>query len=86
MTAGDRIRNTQLFLFDMDGTLYLENDLYDFTKELLSVIRESGRRYLFVTNNSSKSVMDYIVKLEKLGIAAEYDVFLTSTQAVAYYL
>ncbi len=86
MTAEDRIRNTQLFLFDMDGTLYLENELYDFTKELLSVIRESGRRYLFVTNNSSKSVKDYIAKLEKLGIAAEYDDFLTSTQAVAFYL
>lgn len=86
MTAQDQIRNIQLFLFDMDGTLYLENELYHFTKELLRVIRESGRRYLFVTNNSSKSVKDYIFKLERLGIAAEYDDFLTSSQAVAFYL
>lgn len=86
MTNADKIRRTHLFLFDMDGTLYLENELYDFTKELLRVIRSTGRRYLFVTNNSSKSVKDYILKLERLGIAAEYDDFLTSSQAVAYYL
>ena len=86
MTATERIRQTQLFLFDMDGTLYLDNELYPFTKDLLRVIRQTGRRYLFVTNNSSKSVKDYILKLEKLGIAADYDDFLTSSQAVAYYL
>ncbi len=86
MTKAEQIRNTQLFLFDMDGTLYLDNDLYDFTIDLLKTIRESGRRYLFVTNNSSKSVRDYITKLERLGIAADYDDFLTSSQAAAYYL
>ncbi len=86
MTNADRIRSTQLFLFDMDGTLYLDNELYPFTQDLLRVIRETGRRYLFVTNNSSKSVKDYITKLDKLGISATYDDFLTSSQAVAFYL
>jgi HAD superfamily hydrolase (TIGR01450 family) len=86
MTKAERIRNTQLFLFDMDGTLYLDNELYDFTIELLKTIRATGRRYLFVTNNSSKSVKDYIVKLERLGIAATYEDFLTSSQAAAFYL
>ncbi len=86
MTKAEQIKKTKLFLFDMDGTLYLDDTLYPFTKELLQVIRASGRRYLFVTNNSSKSVKDYIIKLEKLGIPATYDDFLTSSQAVAYYL
>ena len=54
------IRNINLFLFDMDGTLYLGNRLYDFSKELLAKIREAGKKYLFMTNNSSKSVADYI--------------------------
>ncbi|MBR6557367.1 MAG: HAD family hydrolase, partial [Clostridia bacterium] len=53
--AGE-FRNIKLFLFDMDGTLYLGDRLYDFTPELLRTIRESGRRYMFMTNNSSKSV------------------------------
>ena len=39
------IRNTKLFLFDQDGTLYLGNRLYDFTADLLQTIRASGRRY-----------------------------------------
>ena len=81
-----QIKSKKLFLFDMDGTLYLGNRLYDFTQTLLDTIRECGGRYLFMTNNSSKSVKDYIDKLAKLGIASEYDDFLTSSQATAFYL
>lgn len=80
------IKRINLFLFDMDGTLYLGDRLYDFTLELLETIRASGRRYLFMTNNSSKSVDDYIKKLDKLGIAATREDFITSSQATAYYL
>lgn len=75
-----------LYLFDMDGTLYLGEQLYDFTKELLQKIKEAGKKYLFMTNNSSKSVADYVKKLERLGIEAEEDDFITSSQATAYYL
>ena len=75
-----------LFLFDMDGTLYLGDQLYEFTKELLAKIREKGKRYLFMTNNSSKSVADYVKKLAKLGIEATEEDFITSSQATAYYL
>ena len=80
------LKNIKLFLFDMDGTLYLGDRLYDFTKELLSTIKKQGKRYLFMTNNSSKSVEDYIKKLAKLGIEAEYSDFITSSQATAMYL
>lgn len=80
------LSKVKLFLFDMDGTLYIGNRLFDFTVDLLAAIRKSGRRYLFITNNSSKSVNAYVEKLEKLGIRAEYDDFLTSSQATAHYL
>ena len=80
------LKDQKLFLFDMDGTLYLGNQLYSFTKELLSTIRAKGKKYLFMTNNSSKSVVDYVKKLEKLGIDATEDDFITSSQATAYYL
>lgn len=81
-----KIINTKLFLFDMDGTLYLGDILYDFTKELLATIRQTGRRYLFMTNNSSKSVLDYVKKLARLGIEASEEDFITSSQATSYYL
>lgn len=79
-------KEIKLFLFDMDGTLYLGNRLYDFTVDLLAAIRNNGAKYLFMTNNSSKSVKDYIKKLDKLGIAADEEDFITSSQATAYYL
>lgn len=82
----ERLKNTKLFLFDMDGTLYLGDQLYTFTKDLLIKIRETGGRYLFMTNNSSKSVKAYIEKLGKLGIPADKEDFITSSQATAYYL
>ena len=80
------LESINLFLFDMDGTLYLGDRLYDFTLELLDTIRATGRRYLFMTNNSSKSVDDYIKKLSRLGICATREDFITSSQATAYYL
>ena len=70
----------------MDGTLYLGDKLFDFALELLNEIKKSGKTYLFMTNNSSKSVSDYIKKLEKLGIESAYEDFITSSQATAYYL
>lgn len=78
--------NMKLYLFDMDGTLYLGDRLYPFTIELLQKIRAVGGKYLFMTNNSSKSVADYVKKLEKLGISATREDFITSSQATAYYL
>lgn len=86
MSRKEIIKNIQLFLFDMDGTLYLGDRLFDFTKELLLKIRQSGADYLFMTNNSSKSVSAYIEKLERLGIKAVKEDFITSSQATAYYL
>ena len=80
------LKDMELYLFDMDGTLYLGNRLYDFTIELLQTIRQRGGRYLFMTNNSSKSVEDYIKKLHNLGIEATREEFMTSSQATAYYL
>ncbi len=82
----NKIKDLKLYLFDMDGTLYLGDRLFDFTCELLEKIKQSGGKYMFMTNNSSKSVADYIKKLKKLGIESTYDDFITSSQATAYYL
>ncbi|MBQ4321589.1 MAG: HAD family hydrolase, partial [Oscillospiraceae bacterium] len=54
MEKREILRSKRLYLFDMDGTLYLGSRLYDFTIELLETLKATGRKYLFVTNNSSK--------------------------------
>lgn len=76
----------KLFLLDMDGTLYLGNRLFDGTVDFLNEVRRRGGRSVFVTNNSSKSVTDYVQKLASLGIAASESDFLTSSQATGEYL
>lgn len=86
MEKNELLKSKKLYLFDMDGTLYLGDRLYDFTIELLETLKATGRKYLFMTNNSSKSVEDYIKKLAKLGIPSTRDDFITSSQATAYYL
>ena len=86
MEKNELIRSKRLWLFDMDGTLYLGDRIYGFTRELLATLRATGRRYLFMTNNSSKSVADYVKKLARLGIEATEEDFITSSQATAYYL
>ncbi len=86
MDSAELLRSMRLFLFDMDGTLYLGDELFPFTKPLLKAIRDSGATYLFMTNNSSKSVEDYVKKLARLGIDADREDFITSSQATAYYL
>jgi len=86
MNINEKINDLKLFLFDMDGTLYLGDHLFDFTVELLEKLRASGKRYMFMTNNSSKSVNDYIKKLQELGIKSDHEDFVTSSEATAYYL
>lgn len=76
----------RLFLFDMDGTIYKEETLFKGTEELLNIIEEIGGRYVFVTNNSSRSVVDYIGKVKQFGIKVDIDNFFTSAQATVLYL
>jgi len=80
------VQNLKLYLFDMDGTLYIGEKLFDFTADLLAAIKERGASYMFITNNSAKSVSDYVKKLKRLGIDADESEFFTSSQATAYYL
>ncbi len=77
----ETLKKVKLFLLDMDGTIYLDNDLFDGTLEFLEYVKSIGGRYIFLTNNSSKSVDKYIEKLAGMGINATKDDFLTSVDA-----
>ena len=80
------LKKKRLFLLDMDGTIYLDNDLFDGTLDFLRMVKERGGKYLFVTNNSSKSTAAYVKKLKAIGIDACEDDFLTSTDATVAYI
>lgn len=76
----------KLFLLDMDGTLYLDEQLLNGATELLAYIRSYGGTYLYLTNNSSRGVEAYVEKMRRLGIYAEPADFLTSVDATIDHL
>ena len=53
---------------DMDGTIYMGSNLFPFTKGFLQDMTDAGIGYSFLTNNPTKSVADYLHKLEGMGI------------------
>lgn len=84
--SANKLKEKTLYLLDMDGTIYNENEIFDGTLEFLEEIEKRGGQYVFITNNSSKSVEDYVQKVRAMGIKAEYENFYTSGQATAMYL
>lgn len=79
----EKIRHVAL---DMDGTIYNGGTLFPFTVDVLNRMKKNGIRYSFLTNNSSKSRRDYLLHLEKMGVAATEDEIYTSGQATIDYL
>ena len=76
------LKGKKLFLLDMDGTIYLDEELFPGTIPFLDAVRAAGGRCLFLTNNSSRSVDAYIAKLARMGIPSLRDDFLTSVDAL----
>lgn len=70
---------------DMDGTIYLGSTLFPFTVDFLDSMKNAGVDYSFLTNNPTKSVADYLKKLEGMGIHADQDnMYTTSLAAIDY--
>ncbi|MCR4594578.1 MAG: HAD-IIA family hydrolase [Clostridiales bacterium] len=80
------LKDKRLFLLDMDGTVYTGDTPFDGVNDFLSYIEEVGGRYIFITNNSSRSVKDYVIKLSGMGIKVDENNFFTSSQATAMYV
>ena len=80
------LKNKELFLFDMDGTIYLDNDLICGALDTLNKIIKLKKKYIFLTNNSSKSKQDYLDKLKKLNIIVDETSVFTSGMAMGIYL
>ena len=78
-----RLSKIKHLALDMDGTIYLGSTLFPFTLDFLASMKENGGRYSFLTNNPTKSVGDYLKKLEAMGIKAdEENMYTTSLAAI----
>ena len=80
------LKDKRLFLLDMDGTIYLDDRLFDGTAEFLAHVQAIGGRAMYLTNNSSKSVESSVDKLSRMGLRAAPEDFLTSVNATVLYL
>lgn len=81
-----QLSQKRLFLLDMDGTIYLSDRLFDRVPEFLARVRGSGGRAVFLTNNSSRGVEDYIEKLRAMGIETAREDYVTSVDAAIRHL
>ena len=81
-----KLRTCELFLFDMDGTLYLGDDVFPGSISLMEDLPRLGKRYIYLTNNSSRAGTDYIVRLKNFGFPCEAENVFTSGMATALYL
>lgn len=81
----EKLSKIKRLALDMDGTIYLGSTLFPFTLDFLSSMKEAGVGYSFLTNNPTRSVADYLKKLEKMGIVATEDnMYTTSLAAIDY--
>lgn len=80
------LQNIRCFALDMDGTIYLGEKWIDGAVDFLARVAETGRKYIFMTNNSSKSASAYIEKLSRMGLVITDDMLITSGQATIRYL
>ena len=81
-----KCRKIKHVALDMDGTIYLGSKLFPFTLGFLKDLEDMGIKYSFLTNNPTKSVADYLLKIEKLGIKATPEEMYTSSVAAIDYL
>lgn len=82
----EKLRQKKLFILDLDGTIYLSDKLIKGADDFLETIKQSGKDFIFLTNNSSRSGKVYVEKLKGLGIDVEESQVMTSGKATILYL
>ena len=76
----------KLFIFDMDGTIYLGNQPFDFAIRFITNLRKNGKQVLFFTNNASRNDGAYLEKLERLGFEPLQGEIMTSGDVTRTFL
>lgn len=82
----ERIKKIKHVALDMDGTIYNGSTLFPYTISFLNQLKSLGVSYSFLTNNPSKSIDDYLKRLEGMGIEATEEEMYTSALATIDYL
>ncbi|MDZ7745615.1 MAG: HAD-IIA family hydrolase [Halobacteriales archaeon] len=73
-------------VIDLDGTVYLGDELLDGVSDAITTLRERGYDLLFVTNNPTRSPAGYVDRLADLGIDADESQILSAGTVTAEFL
>ncbi|MGN1400028.1 MAG: HAD-IIA family hydrolase [Bacillus sp. (in: firmicutes)] len=77
---------TKGFIFDLDGTVYLDDEIIDGAAETIRELRDRGDKVIFLTNKSISTRLEYVQKLNKLGIQVDLDEVINSNFITAKFL
>ncbi len=80
------VKNKSLYLFDIDGTMLLGDKVIDGCKEMIKEINKQGKKYIFITNNSTRTAHEYVDKFKSIGINTKEENFITALTATIKYL
>ena len=58
----------EVFFFDLDGTLYLGNKLFEGVPAIIEWLKQENKKFFFLSNNSSRSTYDYLKKLNTMNL------------------
>ena len=72
------LKNKKLYIFDMDGTIYLGNKVFPFAIRFIEHLRKNGKKIMFFTNNASRAPNTYYERLKKMGFSPEMDEIMTA--------
>lgn len=86
LSKEEALKDVKLFVLDMDGTVYLGDNLIEGSDVFLQKVLDSGRNYIFFTNNTTKVPSLYVDKLAKMGIHADESQIVTSGDVTAEFL
>ena len=79
------IAEKSIFFLDLDGTIYLGNEIFSGVIELLDLLRMKDKKFYFLSNNSSYSTKDYVKKLNNLDINVDSEnIILSQHPTIAY--
>jgi 4-nitrophenyl phosphatase len=80
------LKQTEAFLIDLDGTLFRGTEVIPDAPAFIQWLQDTGRRYLYVTNNSTRTPEQVAEHLRHLGIPATADDCFTSSMVAARYI
>jgi HAD superfamily hydrolase (TIGR01450 family) len=79
-------REYDVYAFDLDGTIYLGDDLLPGAREVVETLRDRGKVLRFVSNNPTREPAQYAEKLDGLGLPTPVEEIVNTTVTTTRWL